>query len=73
MHIDSSMKRGIPDKDFRQAQAVNALCIVPAIKGDSVASLFSTHPSTEERVERLMAMQRYMESQSHGAAPQIGE
>jgi heat shock protein HtpX len=73
LHIDSSMKRGIPDKDFRQAQAVNALCIVPAIRGDSIGAMFSTHPSTEERVERLMAMQRYMESQSHGAAPQIGE
>jgi heat shock protein HtpX len=73
LHIDSSMKRGIPDKDFRQAQAVNALCIVPAIRGNSMGSMFSTHPSTEERVQRLMAMQTYMESQSHGATPQIGE
>jgi heat shock protein HtpX len=76
LHIDSSMKsRGIPDKDFRQAQAVNALCIVPAIRGNSMGSMFSTHPSTEERVQRLMAMQRYMESQGqgHGQTPQIDE
>jgi heat shock protein HtpX len=43
---------------------VNALFIVPALKGDEVASLFSTHPSTEERVERLNEMQRQME-QAH--------
>jgi heat shock protein HtpX len=64
MKIDSTMQsQRIPERDFRQAQAVNALAIMPAIRGDSVATLFSTHPSTEERVERLMAMQRYMESQ----------
>jgi heat shock protein HtpX len=54
----------IPTKDFRQAEAVNALFIVPALKGDEVASLFSTHPSTEERVARLNEMQRQME-QAH--------
>jgi heat shock protein HtpX len=54
----------IPTKDFRQAETVNALFIVPALKGDEVASLFSTHPSTEERVERLNEMQRQME-QAH--------
>lgn len=53
---------GIPQQDFRRAQGVNALFIVPALRGDSLAGLFSTHPSTEERVERLMAMQRQMES-----------
>jgi heat shock protein HtpX len=54
----------IPTKDFRQAEAVNALFIVPALKGDEVSSLFSTHPSTEERVARLNEMQRQME-QAH--------
>jgi len=64
MKIDSTMQsHRIPERDFRQAQAVNALAIMPAIRGNSMATLFSTHPSTEERVERLKAMQRYMESQ----------
>ncbi len=62
--ISGAMTR-IPQQDFRRAQAVNALFIVPALRGDSLASLFSTHPSTEERIERLMAMQRKMESQGH--------
>ena len=35
----------IPEQDFREAQAVNALFIVPALRGDSLRNLFSTHPS----------------------------
>jgi heat shock protein HtpX len=54
----------IPQRDFRQAEAVNALFIVPALRGDSLATLFSTHPSVEERVQRLQEMQRQME-QTH--------
>ncbi len=55
----------IPEQDFRQAQAVNALFIVPAIKGDSFMELLSTHPSIEERVARLEEMQRQMERGPH--------
>jgi heat shock protein HtpX len=52
----------IPQKDFRQATTVNALFIVPALKGDSLATLFSTHPSLEKRLEQLHEMQQQMES-----------
>ncbi|HLY31886.1 MAG TPA: M48 family metalloprotease, partial [Ktedonobacterales bacterium] len=64
LRISDRMPR-IPQADFRQAQAVNALFIVPAIKGDSFMTLFSTHPSIEERVERLQEMQRQMEHGPH--------
>jgi len=40
---------------------MNAFFIVPIRKG-FVGSLFRTHPSTEQRVERLRAMEREMES-----------
>ena len=60
VRISNDMPR-IPDKDFRQAQTVNALWIVPALKGNSAMSLLSTHPSTEERVRRLQQMQLDME------------
>ena len=71
LRIDGAIKSGgIPQDDFRRAQTVNALFIVPAIKGDSMAAFFATHPSTEERVERLMEMQRYMEGQGQGQHPQ---
>ncbi len=63
LRISNAMTNpGIPTQDLRRAQGVNALFIVPALRGDSLASIFSTHPSTEERVDRLMAMQRQMES-----------
>ncbi|MGE5334560.1 MAG: zinc metalloprotease HtpX [Nitrososphaerota archaeon] len=52
----------IPQKDFRQAQTVNALFIVPALKGDGLATLFSTHPSLEQRLAQLQQMQQQMES-----------
>jgi heat shock protein HtpX len=52
----------IPEKDFRQAQAVSALFIMPAVRGDSLATLISTHPSLEQRIEQLQKIQRQMES-----------
>lgn len=58
---DTMQSPRIPQQDFRQAQAVNALFIVPALRGDSLATIFSTHPSTRERIARLMAMQQQME------------
>jgi len=38
--------------------AQSSLFIVQPLTGSSVAKLFSTHPSTEERVARLMEMER---------------
>lgn len=68
LKLDAIIKGGaarIPDQDIRQAQAVNALFIMPALRGDSLNALFSTHPATEERVNRLMDMQRQMEQAGH--------
>jgi heat shock protein HtpX len=62
---DSMQNPGIPQRDFRQAEAVNALFIVPALRGDSLGNLFSTHPSIEERVRRLEEMQRQLEMTGH--------
>lgn len=63
MRISGTIQNSrIPDKDFRQAQSVNALFIVPALKGDGLATLFSTHPSLEKRLAQLQEMQQQMES-----------
>ena len=59
---DTMQSPRIPQQDFRTAQAVNALFIVPALRGDSLQTLFSTHPSVQERVARLQEMQRQMEN-----------
>ena len=48
----------IPEKDLRQVEHANAFFIVPALQGMSIASMMSSHPSTESRVERLREIQR---------------
>jgi heat shock protein HtpX len=58
--ISSDMYR-IPEKDLRQVEHASAFFIVPALKGDTVAALFSSHPPVEKRIERLRNMQRQME------------
>ncbi len=50
--ISGDMAR-IPTRDLRAAQAFNAFMFAPAINADSVKSLFSTHPSLEQRLEQL--------------------
>ena len=50
--ISGDMSR-IPTKDIRQAESMNAFFIAPALKGQSLASLFSTHPPLEQRLSQL--------------------
>ena len=51
--ISGEMGR-IPTTDLRGAEPYNAFFLVPALSpGFSISSLFSTHPSLEQRLERL--------------------
>ena len=59
--ITGTMAR-IPTQDLRQVEHQNAFMIVPALNGDSIAGLFSTHPSLEKRLEQLRQLERQMES-----------
>jgi heat shock protein HtpX len=60
--ISGSMSR-IPTEDLRAAEGMNAFFIMPAVaKGFSLSTLVSTHPSTEKRIERLMAMQAKLDA-----------
>jgi heat shock protein HtpX len=47
----------IPQRDLRQVGAASALCIAPAISGQSLKTLTSTHPSLEQRLEQLARIQ----------------
>jgi heat shock protein HtpX len=47
----------IPDRDLRTANAMNAFFIAPAIRGVSLRTLTSTHPSLEQRLEQLARIQ----------------
>jgi heat shock protein HtpX len=57
----SGVMQRIPDRDLREVQGMNAMFIIPASVGNPVSELFSTHPSLENRLERLRAMSREME------------
>jgi len=46
--------------DMRDQAEMNAFFIIP-IKSGFVGKVFSTHPSTEKRVERLRDLERELE------------
>jgi heat shock protein HtpX len=50
----------IPQRDLRQAEALNAFFIVPTNVGKAVSQLFATHPPTEKRLARLAEIAREM-------------
>ena len=58
--ISNDMYR-IPEQDLRQVEHANAFFIIPALKGENMARIFSSHPPVEKRIERLQNMQRQME------------
>lgn len=47
----------IPQRDLRQASAMNAFFIAPAVRGVSLRTLTSTHPTLEQRLEQLAKIQ----------------
>jgi heat shock protein HtpX len=60
MAISGVMER-VPSRDLREVEGMNAFFIIPAISGDSVMNLFSTHPTVEARIRALSEMERRME------------
>jgi heat shock protein HtpX len=60
LKISGRMQR-IPERDLREVQGANAFFIIPAVRGDSIFELFSTHPSLEKRLENLQKLARQME------------
>ncbi|MFB6202235.1 MAG: zinc metalloprotease HtpX [Halorhabdus sp.] len=58
--IDSRMDR-VPQEDLRSQSEMNAFFIIPISKG-LIARLFRTHPTTDNRIERLQALEREMET-----------
>jgi len=60
MVITGVMER-VPSRDLREMEGMNAFFIIPAISGDSIMSLLSTHPPVEARIRALEEMERKME------------
>jgi len=60
MAISGVMER-VPTRDLREMEGMNAFFIIPAISGDSIMGLLSTHPPVEARIRALEEMERKME------------
>jgi heat shock protein HtpX len=58
--IDGRMDR-VPQEDLRETAEMNAFFVIP-IRSGVVGRLFSTHPPTEKRVERLRELERQLET-----------
>jgi heat shock protein HtpX len=55
LKISGTMKR-VPERQLQKVESMNAFFIIPALSGDTLSKLFSTHPPVEERVKRLREM-----------------
>ena len=60
LKISGRMDR-VPERDLREQAEMNAFFIIP-IRSGFVGRLFSTHPPTERRVERLRELERQLET-----------
>jgi heat shock protein HtpX len=49
----SGQMDAVPERDLRAAQPMNAFFIAPAVRGLSMATLTSTHPPLEKRLDQL--------------------
>jgi heat shock protein HtpX len=50
----------VPSKELKHIEGYNAFFIIPAISGDTLTQLFSTHPPIEKRVQKLLDMESSM-------------
>jgi heat shock protein HtpX len=55
LKIDGEMDR-VPDEDLRNQAEMNAFFVIP-IQSGFIGKVARTHPSTEDRVEKLRAME----------------
>ncbi len=60
MTIDGRMDR-VPKEDLREEAEMNAFFIIP-VKAGFVGRIASTHPSTENRIERLREIEQELET-----------
>ena len=48
----------VPAEYKKEVEGLNAFFIIPALSGETLLSLFSTHPPIEKRIERLQKLSR---------------
>jgi heat shock protein HtpX len=57
VHITGDIGK-IPRTDLRKTEGMNAFFFAPALSGNSAATLFSTHPSLEKRLDQLNKLEK---------------
>jgi heat shock protein HtpX len=57
VHITGDMGK-IPRNDLRKSEGMNAFFFAPALAGGTAATLFSTHPSLEVRLNQLSKLEK---------------
>jgi heat shock protein HtpX len=57
VHVTGDMAK-IPRTDLRRAESMNQFFFAPALSGNSAATLFSTHPSLEKRLDQLAKLEK---------------
>jgi heat shock protein HtpX len=57
VHVTGDMGR-IPRTDLRKSEGMNSLFFAPALSGNTAASLFSSHPSLEKRLDALSKLEK---------------
>lgn len=50
--------KAAPVTQIKKMEGMNAFFIIPAVSGQTIAKFFSTHPPIEERIKRLMEIER---------------
>jgi heat shock protein HtpX len=61
MKIEGKVKVA-PPQQLKAIEGHNAFFIIPAISGSTLARFFSTHPSVEERIKRLLEIEQELRS-----------
>jgi heat shock protein HtpX len=62
----------IPTKDLREVQSLNPFFITPAVSGQTLRTLTSTHPSLEQRLEQLARISAELGKPMDGGFPAPG-
>ncbi|HEY5104705.1 MAG TPA: zinc metalloprotease HtpX [Acidimicrobiales bacterium] len=57
VHITGDIGK-IPRTDLRKTEGMNAFFFAPALAGGTAATLFSTHPSLEKRLDQLSKLEK---------------
>ncbi len=57
VHVTGDMAK-IPRTDLRRAESMNQFFFAPAISGNTAATIFSTHPSLERRLDQLAKLEK---------------